>query len=169
MTLSLFIEQSLNGVQLGVQLFLMSAGLTLVFGIMNLINLAHGSLYMAGAFFAAMFVKLTGNFLLAIVLAIPCTAIMGVLMELIVLRRFYARGHLDQVLVTFGLILIFNDLVRMVWGVVPVPMPVPALLSGSVEIMQGVLYPAFRLAILAVGLVVAHDGGADYGGAGWDG
>jgi len=155
MTLSLFIEQSLNGVQLGVQLFLMSAGLTLVFGIMNLINLAHGSLYMAGAFFAAMFVKLTGNFLLAIVLAIPCTAIMGVLMEYIVLRRFYARGHLDQVLVTFGLILIFNDLVRMVWGVVPVPMPVPALLSGSVEIMQGVLYPAFRLAILAVGLVVA--------------
>jgi len=155
MTLSLFIEQSLNGVQLGVQLFLMSAGLTLVFGIMNLINLAHGSLYMAGAFFAAMFVKLTGNFLLAIVLAIPCTAIMGVLMELIVLRRFYARGHLDQVLVTFGLILIFNDLVRIVWGVVPVPMPVPALLSGSVEIMQGVLYPAFRLAILGVGLVVA--------------
>jgi branched-chain amino acid transport system permease protein len=155
MTLSLFIEQSLNGVQLGVQLFLMSAGLTLVFGIMNLINLAHGSLYMAGAFFAAMFVKLTGNFLLAIVLAIPCTAIMGVLMEYIVLRRFYARGHLDQVLVTFGLILIFNDLVRMVWGVVPVPMPVPALLSGSVEIMQGVLYPAFRLAILAVGLIVA--------------
>ena len=155
MTLSLFIEQSLNGVQLGVQLFLMSAGLTLVFGIMNLINLAHGSLYMAGAFFAAMFVKLTGNFLLAIVLAIPCTAIMGVLMEYIVLRRFYARGHLDQVLVTFGLILIFNDLVRMVWGVVPVPMPVPALLSGSVEIMQGVLYPAFRLAILAVGLLVA--------------
>jgi branched-chain amino acid transport system permease protein len=155
MTFSLFIEQSLNGVQLGVQLFLMSAGLTLVFGIMNLINLAHGSLYMAGAFFAAMFVKLTGNFLLAIALAIPCTAVMGVLMELIVLRRFYARGHLDQVLVTFGLILIFNDLVRMVWGVVPVPMPVPALLSGSVEIMQGVLYPAFRLAILAVGLVVA--------------
>ena len=155
MTFSLFIEQSLNGVQLGVQLFLMSAGLTLVFGIMNLINLAHGSLYMAGAFFAAMFVKLTGNFLLAVALAIPCTAVMGVLMELIVLRRFYARGHLDQVLVTFGLILIFNDLVRMVWGVVPVPMPVPALLSGSVEIMQGVLYPAFRLAILAVGLLVA--------------
>jgi branched-chain amino acid transport system permease protein len=155
MTFSLFIEQSLNGVQLGVQLFLMSAGLTLVFGIMNLINLAHGSLYMAGAFFAAMFVKLTGNFLLAIALAIPCTAIMGVLMEFIVLRRFYARGHLDQVLVTFGLILIFNDLVRLVWGVVPVPMPVPAMLSGSVEIMQGVLYPAFRLAILAVGLVVA--------------
>lgn len=155
MTFSLFIEQSLNGVQLGVQLFLMSAGLTLVFGIMNLINLAHGSLYMAGAFFAAMFVKLTGNFLLAIALAIPCTAIMGVLMEFVVLRRFYARGHLDQVLVTFGLILIFNDLVRLVWGVVPVPMPVPAMLSGSVEIMQGVLYPAFRLAILAVGLVVA--------------
>ena len=155
MTPSLFVEQSLNGVQLGVQLFLMSAGLTLVFGIMNLINLAHGSLYMAGAYFAATFFKLTGSFLLALALALPATAILGVLMEVVVLRRFYARSHLDQVLVTFGLILVFNDLVRMGWGVVPVPMPVPELLSGSVTIFAGVDYPAFRLAILAVGLVVA--------------
>ena len=155
MTPSLFVEQSLNGVQLGVQLFLMSAGLTLVFGIMNLINLAHGSLYMAGAFFAAAFVKLTGIFMLALALAIPATAMLGVVVEILVLRRFYARSHLDQVLVTFGLILVFNDLVRFVWGVVPVPMPVPDALSGSVTILEGVQYPAFRLAILAVGLAVA--------------
>ena len=155
MTPSLFVEQSLNGVQLGVQLFLMSAGLTLVFGIMNLINLAHGSLYMAGAFFAAAFIQLTGSFVLALALAIPATAILGVLMEIIVLRRFYARSHLDQVLVTFGLILVFNDLVRLVWGVVPVPMPTPGFLSGSVTIFEGVQYPTFRLAILAVGLLVA--------------
>ena len=155
MTPSLFVEQSLNGIQLGVQLFLMSAGLTLVFGIMNLINLAHGSLYMAGAFFAATFIKLTGSFFLSVALAIPATAVLGMVMELIVLRRFYARSHLDQVLVTFGLILVFNDLVRLGWGVVPVPMPVPELLSGSVLLMDGVQYPAFRLAILAVGLVVA--------------
>jgi branched-chain amino acid transport system permease protein len=155
MTPSLFVEQSLNGVQLGVQLFLMSAGLTLVFGIMNLINLAHGSLYMAGAFFAATFIKLTGSFALALALAIPATALLGIIVELAVLRRFYARSHLDQVLVTFGLILVFNDLVRMGWGVVPVPMPVPELLSGSLTILEGVQYPAFRLAILGVGLVVA--------------
>ena len=155
MTPSLFVEQSLNGVQLGVQLFLMSAGLTLVFGIMNLINLAHGSLYMAGAFFAATFFKVTGSFVLALALAIPATAVLGIIVEIVVLRRFYARSHLDQVLVTFGLILVFNDLVRMGWGVVPVPMAVPDLLSGSVTILEGVQYPAFRLAILGVGLVVA--------------
>ena len=155
MSPSLFVEQSLNGVQLGVQLFLMSAGLTLVFGIMNLINLAHGSLYLAGAFFAAAFIKLTGSFMLALALAIPATAILGVVVELLVLRRFYGRSHLDQVLVTFGLILVFNDLARLVWGVVPVAMPTPNFLSGSVTIFEGVQYPAFRLAILGVGLVVA--------------
>ena len=155
MTFSLFVEQSLNGVQLGVMLFLMSAGLTLVFGIMNLINLAHGSLYMAGAFFAATFLRLTDNFLIAVLLAFPATALLGLLMERIVLRRFYTRTHLDQVLVTFGLILVFNDLVRMVWGVVPVPLRVPEPRSGSVHLIDGVYYPAFRLAILAVGLLVA--------------
>src|SRR6059058_3876115 len=102
MTAALFAEQLLNGVQFGVMLFLMAAGLTLVFGIMNLINLAHGSLYMAGAFFAA-------TFLLAVVLALPATALLGAALELAVLRRFYTRSHLDQVLVTFGLILILNE------------------------------------------------------------
>ena len=155
MTPMLLLEQMLNGVQLGVMLFLMSAGLTLVFGIMNLINLAHGSLYMAGAFFAASFVMLTGNFWIGVLLALPATAICGLVLERIVLRRFYHRSHLDQVLVTFGLILVFNDLARMVWGVVPVPLPLPRAVATSVELFPGFIYPAFRLVILAVGLAVA--------------
>jgi branched-chain amino acid transport system permease protein len=155
MPLSLLIEQTLNGVQLGVMLFLMSAGLTLVFGIMNLINLAHGSLYMAGAFFAALFTKMTGNFWSGVALALPATAICGLILERLVLRRFYHRTHLDQVLVTFGLILVFNDLTRMAFGVVPVPLPLPLALSGSVDLVAGVKYPAFRLVILAAGLLVA--------------
>lgn len=155
MTSQLLIEQSLNGVQLGVMLFLMSAGLTLVFGIMNLVNLTHGSLYMAGAFFAATIIKLTGSFVLAVLLAIPATAVLGAVMEVAVLRRFYGRSHLDQVLVTYGFILVFNDLARLIWGPIPLPIPLPAPLAQSTEIVAGVLYPTFRLAILGVGLVVA--------------
>ncbi|MGO9358022.1 MAG: branched-chain amino acid ABC transporter permease [Xanthobacteraceae bacterium] len=155
MTTPLLIEQSLNGLQLGVQLFLMAAGLTLVFGIMNMINLTHGSLFMVGAFLAAAALARTGNFLLALLVAVPATALAGALLEATVLRRFYNRGHLDQVLVTFGLIMVINELVRIVWGPVPVPMPVPALLSHTVEVFPGVIYPSFRLAILAVGLLVA--------------
>lgn len=150
----LLIEQSLNGLQLGVQLFLMAAGLTLVFGIMNLINLTHGSLFMIGAFLAAAVLARTGSFVVALVVAVPATALAGALLEAAVLRRFYHRGHLDQVLVTFGLILVINELVRMVWGAVPVPMALPPLLSGSVNIL-GVAYPSFRLAILVVGVIVA--------------
>jgi branched-chain amino acid transport system permease protein len=155
MTPSLFVEQSLNGVQLGVMLFLMAAGLTLVFGIMNLINLAHGSFYMVGAFVAAAVFQFTGSFVVALLVAVPVTAAVGALVEWAVLRRFYQRTHLDQVLVTFGLILVFNDLVRMIWGVVPVPLAPPTALSGSVRLFAGVDYPAFRLAILAVGALVA--------------
>lgn len=155
MTFPLLVEQSLNGVQLGVMLFLMSAGLTLVFGIMGLVNLTHGSLYMIGAFLAATFVKLTGSFLLAILLTIPATAVLGAIMEISILRRFYSRGHLDQVLVTFGLILVYNDLTRLIWGPIPLPVPLPAILSQSIELIDGIIYPVFRLAILAVGLVVA--------------
>lgn len=155
MSPALLIEQLLNGVQLGVQLFLMSAGLTLVFGIMNLINLAHGSLYMAGAFLAAAFLKLTGSFVLAVALAVPATGLLGAILEAAFLRRFYARSHLDQVLVTFGLILVFNELTRIVWGPVPVPMPLPDLVAGSVPILPGIGYPVFRLVILAAGILVA--------------
>jgi branched-chain amino acid transport system permease protein len=151
----LILEQTLNGLQLGVMLFLMAAGLTLVFGIMNMINLTHGSLYMIGAFVAAALFGHTGSFLLALVIAVPATALAGALLEAAVLRHFYHRGHLDQVLVTFGLILVLNEIVKMIWGAVPVPLPVPQLLSGSVTLFADVTYPSFRLAILGVGAVVA--------------
>jgi len=155
MTTALLIEQGLNGLQLGVQLFLMAAGLTLVFGIMNMINLTHGSLFMVGAFLAATVFAKTGSFALALVVAVPATAVAGLALEALVLRRFYARSHLDQVLVTFGLIMVINELTRMVWGPVPVPMPVPRLFSGAVTVYPGVTYPSFRLLILGVGLLVA--------------
>ncbi len=152
---ALIIEQILNGVQFGVMLFLMAAGLTLVFGIMNLINLAHGSLFMAGAYFTAATVHFTGNFLLGVAVAIPATGLLGVVMELGILRRFYARSHLDQVLVTFGLILVLNEITRMIWGPVPVPLPLPEFLAGSVHLPPGVVYPTFRLVILGLGVFVA--------------
>ena len=155
MSFALFLEQLLNGVQLGVMLFLMSAGLTLVFGIMNLINLAHGSLYMLGAFFAAAVANASGSFLLGVAVALPATALVGAGLEILLLRRFYNRSHLDQVLVTFGLILVFNELVRLVWGPVPLRFALPPALNGSIEIWAGVPYPAFRLVVLAVGVAVA--------------
>ena len=155
MDLNLFIIQSLNGLQLGVMLFLMSAGLTLVFGIMNLINLAHGSLYMLGAYLAATFQRLSGSFLLGVMAAIPLVMGIGVLMELTVLRRLYHRDHLDQVLCTFALILFFNDLVRIVWGPQAYFMALPHALSGTVTLVPGVVYPAYRLLMVAVGLLIA--------------
>ena len=155
MPYTLIVEQLLNGVQFGVMLFLMAAGLTLVFGIMNMINLAHGSLYMAGAFLAAALVHITGSFVLAVIVAVPATGVLGALMELGILRRFYVRTHLDQVLVTFGLILVLNEITRMIWGPVPVPLPLPTILAGSIEVFPGIIYPTFRLTILAVGAAVA--------------
>ena len=155
MSFNLFLEQTLNGVQLGVMLFLMSAGLTLVFGIMNLINLAHGSLYMLGAYFAAAVANASGSFLLGVLVAVPATALTGAVLERVLLRRFYSRTHLDQVLVTFGLILVINEAVSLVWGKVPLRFSLPAALDGSIEIWPGVAYPVFRLAILGVGLIVA--------------
>jgi len=151
----LILEQVLNGLQFGVTLFLMAAGLTLVFGIMGLINLAHGSLYMLGAYFCAMFTALTGSFLLGLVVALPATALVGAVVELIVLRRLYDRDHLDQVLATFGLILFFNEITKIVWGAQPLHLDVPAALARTVEIIPGAPYPAYRLAIIVVGLAVA--------------
>lgn len=155
MDLALLLVQALNGLQLGVLLFLMAAGLTLVFGIMNLVNLAHGSLYMLGAYFAAAALQWTGSFLLAALLALAATALVGLAVELVVLRRLYARDHLDQVLATFGLILFFNELVRVVWGKAAVFMALPPALAGHVRLLPGVRYPAYRLVIVAVGLAVA--------------
>jgi len=151
----LILEQVLNGLQFGVTLFLMAAGLTLVFGIMGLINLAHGSLYMLGTYFCAVFSGLTGSFLAGLALALPATAAVGIVIEIVVLRRLYARDHLDQVLATFGLILFFNEITKMIWGAQPLYLDVPEALATTVEILPGVPYPAYRLAIIVVGLLVA--------------
>jgi len=154
LTWILIAEQSLNGLQFGLMLFLLAAGLTLVFGIMDMINLAHGSLYMLGAFLAASLVQATGSFLAGVLLAIPATAVLGMLLEVLVLRNLYQRDHLSQVLATFALILILNEAVRLVWGS-DAPLPIPASLSGPVELLPGLFYPAYRLLIIAVGLAVA--------------
>lgn len=153
MTASLLFTQLLNGLQLGILLFLLSSGLTLVFGIMNFVNLAHGSLYMLGAYFAASAFRATGSFRAAGVIAGAATLALGVAVERLALARLYARDHLDQVLTTFGLILIFNEAVRFVWGSAPVYMNVPAALAGTVNLF-GLPYPAYRFAIIAVGLAV---------------
>jgi branched-chain amino acid transport system permease protein len=155
MTALLLVEQTLNGLQMGVMLFLMSAGLTLVFGIMGMINLAHGSLYMMGAYFAAALVSWTGSFFLAVPLAVLAALALGVIVELAVLRTLYDRDHLDQVLATFGLILFFNEIVRLAFGAAPLYLDLPAALSGHVEIVPGAPYPVYRLAIIATGLAVA--------------
>ena len=151
----LLIEQVLNGLQLGFMLFLLSAGLTLVFGVMNLINLAHGSFYMVGAYVAATVMAASGSFLLALLVALASAALCGLLVEIIVLRHLYQRDHLDQVLATFGLILFFNEGTRMIWGRQPLFMQIPDFLSATVEILPGIPYPLYRLVIIGVGLLVA--------------
>ncbi|MEZ5716174.1 MAG: branched-chain amino acid ABC transporter permease [Paracoccaceae bacterium] len=155
MSLILLIEQLLNGLQFGVMLFLMSAGLTLIFGVMGLINLAHGSLYMVGAFAAAAVAAATGSFTLALVAALAAAALAGVLVEVVVIRRLYARDHLDQVLATFALILIFSEGTRWLFGSFPLYLDVPKALSGAVNLPGGIAYPAYRLAIIGIGLLVA--------------
>jgi branched-chain amino acid transport system permease protein len=149
------VEQSLNGLQFGLLLFLLAAGLTLVFGIMDFVNLAHGSLYMMGAYFAATFVAWTGSFVLGILLALGATLLLGIVLEFVALRHLYGRDHLDQVLATFGLILFFNDAVRLIWGPAGLSLPLPAWLTVPVQIVPGVFYPAYRLSIIVVALAVA--------------
>jgi len=151
----LFIEQCLNGLQVGLLLFLLAAGLTLVFGIMDLVNLAHGSLYMLGAYFAATFAALTDSFLLGILLGLGATLVVGMAVEVVALRRLYGRDHLDHVLGTFGLILFFNELVRMIWGPAGMNLTLPSWLNRSIEILPGVPYSAYRFSIIVVALVVA--------------
>ncbi len=147
--------QMLNGVQLGLLMFLLAAGLTLTFGIMDLVNLAHGSLYMMGAYIAWTLIGWTDSFVLGALLALPATFLLGVVVEKVVMRRLYARDHLDQVLATFGLILFFNELVRAVWGPAGKSIAVPSFLARTVEILPGVPYPAYRFAIIVVGAAVA--------------
>jgi len=147
--------QILNGVQLGLLMFLLAAGLTLTFGIMDLVNLAHGSLYMMGAYFAWTLIGWTDSFVLGALLTLPAALALGAVVEAVVIRRLYARDHLDQVLATFGLILFFNELVRVIWGPAGKSIALPAFLSGTVEILPGLPYPAYRFAIIVVGGVVA--------------
>jgi branched-chain amino acid transport system permease protein len=155
MSTSLLIVQTLNGLQLGVLLFLISAGLTLVFGVMDFINLAHGVQYMLGAYLAVMFYALTGSFLAALVLGLLAALVFGLLLEFAVFRHLYDRDHLEQVIATFGVILFLNQGVKFVWGPAPLSLPVPELFSGSVVLMPGLLYPVWRLVIIAAGLLVA--------------
>ena len=155
MTFVLLAEQVLNGLQFGVMLFLMAAGLTLIFGVMGLINLAQGSLYMVGAFAAAATAAATGSFLLALAASLAAAAAAGALMELMVIRRLYARDHLDQVLATFALILIFSEGTRWLFGSFPLYLDIPDALSGPISLPFGIDYPRYRLAIIGIGLVVA--------------
>lgn len=152
--MALFLEQLLNGVQFALLLFLMASGLTLIFGIMEQINLAHGSLFMLGAYFSIFFQKLLGAFFPAIILALLAAFLVGVLLELTIFRRLYGRDHLFQVVATFGLILVFNELVRLGWGVAPQFAPVPSSLAGAIR-LGGFDYPAYRVAVIATGLLTA--------------
>ncbi len=155
MNLILIAEQTLNGLQLGVMLFLLAAGLTLVFGIMNMVNLAHGALYMVGAYLTTYFFQATGSYLLAVVLGLAGTLAVGIVTELVALRTLYERDHLDQVLATFGLILFFNELIAILWGRAALYSTIPEYLSGHVQIAENLRYPLYRLVIIGVGLVVA--------------
>lgn len=155
MSIALFIEQILNGLQLGVMLFLMAAGLTLIFGVMGLINLAHGSLYMVGAFACAVVAAATGSFWLGLAASLAAAAAAGAIMEIAVVRRLYRRDHLDQVLATFALILIFSEGTRWVFGSFPLYLDIPRLLSGAVTLPGGVQYSLYRLAIIGVGVAIA--------------
>ncbi len=159
MSFGLILPQLLNGLQYGILLFLLAAGLTLVFGIMSFVNLAHGSLYMLGAYFAATAFNLTGSFAVAVLAAVGGCVVLGIVLEQIAVSRLYRRDHLDHVLATFGMVLFFNEMARIVWGPQPYFLPVPAFLDGTVD-MLGITYPAYRFAIIGVGLTVAA--GAHY-------
>ena len=154
MSLVLIAEQILNGLQFGIMLFLMSAGLTLIFGVMGLINLAHGSLYMIGAFIAAAVASATGSFILALVAALSAAALAGAIVEMTIIRKLYNRDHLDQVLATFALILIFSEGIRWVFGSFPLYLDVPAYLQGAVTLPGGIQYPLYRITLIVFGLII---------------
>jgi branched-chain amino acid transport system permease protein len=155
MTATLLLEQLLNGLQFGLMLFLIAAGLTLVFGIMDVLNLAHGSLYMIGAYLASSIALATGSFWIALPVAILGAGLVGLVLEVLLMRRLYKRDHLAQVLATFAVILIADDLVKLVWGPAPRMLAAPAALAGPIEIFPGFVYPAYRLLIIGVGLALA--------------
>jgi branched-chain amino acid transport system permease protein len=153
--MTLLLVQALNGVQLGMLLFLISAGLTLVFGVMNFVNLAHGVQYMIGAYLGVSFARLAGGFWAGLVLASAAAGLFGLALEWLVFRHLYRRPALDQVLATFGLILTLNEGTRLIWGSNPLDMKMPELLSGSFQLVPGLRYPVYRIAVMAAGLLVA--------------
>src|SRR5271165_1980162 len=153
--MTLFVVQTLNGVQLGLLLFLIAAGLTLVFGVMDFINLAHGVQYMLGAYLAVTFTRLTDSFWVGVPCAVLAAGAVGLALEVAVFRHLYARDHLAQVLGTFGVILFLNEAVRTIWGTAPLAMAMPDLLAGSLPLMPGLRYPVYRIALIVVGLAVA--------------
>jgi len=155
MSFALLAVQTLNGLQLGILLFLIAAGLTLTFGVMDFVNLAHGVQYMVGAYLAAMFTSLTGGFWGALALTLPTALAFGLALEFLVFRWLYDRDHLSQILATFGLILFLNQGVKTIWGAAPLSVPMPEALSGSVALMPGLLFPVYRLALIGVGLATA--------------
>lgn len=152
---TLLLIQLLNGAQYGVLLFLIAAGLTLVFGVMGFINLAHGVQYMVGAYLTFMFFGVTGNFFSALILGLITALALGLALEALIFRYLYDRDHLDQVLATFGIILFLNEAVKAIWGPATLTIPPPELLSGSIQLTDNLLYPVYRLALIVVGLMVA--------------
>jgi branched-chain amino acid transport system permease protein len=154
-TFPLLFEQLLNGLQFGVMLFLMAAGLTLVLGIMNMVNLAHGSLYMVGAYLAVAATQWTGSYLAGVALGLAGTLLVGMLVEVVALRALYDRDHLDQVLATFGLILFFNELVAILWGRAALYTSLPSWLQGHIDLFTGSRYPVYRIVVLGVGFAIA--------------
>ncbi len=155
MTLTLFLIQILNGLQYGVLLFLIAAGLTLVFGVMGFINLAHGVQYMIGAYLTFLFFGLTGNFFAALLLGLLTALVLGLALEVLIFRHLYDRDHLDQVLATFGIILFVNEAVKVIWGPGTLTIPTPEILSGSLQLTENLRYPIYRLALIVVGVAVA--------------
>jgi branched-chain amino acid transport system permease protein len=155
MSIALLAVQTLNGLELGVLLFLIASGLTLVFGVMDFINLAHGVQYMLGAYLAVVGFALTQSFVLALLMALAAALVLGLVLEIVVFRHLYGRDHLDQVLATFGIILFLTEAVRMLFGPASLSLPMPEALSGSIPLMPGLLYPVWRLVIIAAGILVA--------------
>jgi branched-chain amino acid transport system permease protein len=149
------LEQALNGVQLGVTIFLLASGLTLVLGIMRLVNLAHGALYMIGAYIAFSLRATSGSFSLGLLVAAFATGLFGAVLERLLFERLYTRGYLEQVIVSFGAVLFLDELVRVIWGPIPLDAPIPDLFQWSVELLPGLLYPVYRLLIIAAGLLIA--------------
>ena len=155
MDYTLLLIQVLNGLQLGVLLFLVASGLTLVFGILDFVNLAHGSIYMLGAFICASLTYVLESYLLAVLLSLPIIGIIGYVFELLLARPLYARDHLDHVLGTFGAILVIDTAAHLIWGPAGIAIPLPDYLDGQISVAENIEIPTFRLLIIVVGLTAA--------------